>query len=59
MKMVKSKSPKKCPPVVEKKPATKGKRAKDEKQPKIYLFGVNRVRLEQMARDMQIKPGYS
>ena len=54
MKMEKCKVLKKLPPVLEKKTITKGKRAKDEKQPKIYLFGVNRVRLEQMARDMQI-----
>ncbi len=39
---------------VEKKPAAKAKKNKDEKQPVLYLFGVNRARLEQMARDMQI-----
>lgn len=32
----------------------KGKRARDEKRPKIFLFGVNRSRLEQMAREMQL-----
>jgi stage III sporulation protein SpoIIIAA len=45
---------KEMPASLEKKPPTKGKRAKDEKQPKIYLFGVNRARLEQMARDMHL-----
>ena len=54
MKMEKSRSLKKCLPALEKKPAAKGKRAKDEKQPRIYLFGVNRARLEQMAKDMQL-----
>jgi len=39
---------------LEKKTTVKGKKARDEKQTRIYLFGVNRVRLEQMARDMQI-----
>lgn len=38
----------------EKKPVLKGKKVEKEKNPKIYLFGVNRVRLEQMAKDMQI-----
>jgi stage III sporulation protein SpoIIIAA len=42
------------PASVDKKASTKGKRAKDEKQPKIYLFGVNRARLEQMARDVHL-----
>ncbi|MDD5701645.1 MAG: AAA family ATPase [Dehalococcoidales bacterium] len=45
---------KEMPASIEKKPAAKGKRAKDEKQPRIYLFGVNRARLEQMSKDMQI-----
>jgi stage III sporulation protein SpoIIIAA len=45
---------KEIPESVEKKPTVKGKRAKDEKQPRLYLFGVNRVRLEQMARDMHL-----
>jgi len=45
---------KEVPTSVETKPATKGKRAKDQKQPKLFLFGVNRVRLEQMARDMNL-----
>jgi len=38
----------------EKKSALKGRRAKDEKQPKLYLFGVNRAKLEQIAREMQL-----
>lgn len=42
------------PASFEKKPTVKGKRAKDEKQPRLYLFGVNRMRLEQMARDMHL-----
>jgi stage III sporulation protein SpoIIIAA len=42
------------PSSLEKKPVVKGKKAKDEKHPRIYLFGVNRVRLEQMAKDMQL-----
>jgi stage III sporulation protein SpoIIIAA len=45
---------KETPAAEDKKPADKGKKAGGEKQPRIYLFGVNRVRLEQMARDMQI-----
>jgi stage III sporulation protein SpoIIIAA len=42
------------PSNVDKKAVARGKKSRNEKQPKIYLFGVNRVRLEQMARDMQI-----
>ncbi len=38
----------------EKKAPAKGKKAKEEKHPKLYLFGVNRNRLEQMAKDMQL-----
>jgi stage III sporulation protein SpoIIIAA len=38
----------------EKKASPKSKKAKEEKQPKIYLFGVNRARLEQMAREMRL-----
>jgi stage III sporulation protein SpoIIIAA len=38
----------------ENKPESKGKRAREEKQPKLFLFGVNRARLEQMAKEMQI-----
>jgi stage III sporulation protein SpoIIIAA/predicted RNA-binding protein Jag len=45
---------KEMPAGTEKKPSTKGKRAKDEKQPRIYLFGVNRARLEQMAKEMHL-----
>ncbi|HSW59042.1 MAG TPA: R3H domain-containing nucleic acid-binding protein [Dehalococcoidales bacterium] len=37
----------------EKKPA-KGKKIREEKNPRLYLFGVNRARLEQMAHDMHI-----
>jgi hypothetical protein len=37
-----------------KKAAPKAKKPKEEKQPKIYLFGVNRARLEQMAREMNL-----
>jgi stage III sporulation protein SpoIIIAA len=48
------KAAKEMPAGTEKKPSTKGKRAKDEKQPKIYLFGVNRARLEQMAKEMNL-----
>jgi stage III sporulation protein SpoIIIAA len=39
---------------VEKKSTPKAKKAREEKQPRLYLFGVNRARLEQMAKDMQI-----
>jgi hypothetical protein len=45
---------KELPSSIEKKTAGKGKKTKVEKQPKIYLFGVNRARLEQMARDLKI-----
>jgi len=38
----------------EKKPAGKGKKAKVEKPPRVYLFGVNRARVEQLARDMRL-----
>jgi stage III sporulation protein SpoIIIAA len=38
----------------EKKPSAKNKKVKEEKQPKIYLFGVNRLRLEQMGREMRL-----
>ncbi len=44
---------KETPGAVEKKPG-KGKKAREEKQARIYLFGVNRARLEQMAKDMKI-----
>ena len=44
----------KAEPVVTIKKAPKGKRlVKGNKLPKLYLFGVNRGRLEQMAREMQ------
>jgi stage III sporulation protein SpoIIIAA len=39
---------------LDKRQAVKGKRVRDEKRPKLFLFGVNRSRLEQMAREMQI-----
>jgi stage III sporulation protein SpoIIIAA len=39
---------------VAKRTPVKGKKTRDEKQPRLYLFGVNRARLEQMAKDMQI-----
>ncbi len=45
---------KEMPASLEKRAEVKGKRAKDDKHPKIYLFGVNRVKLEEMAKDMQI-----
>jgi hypothetical protein len=45
---------KEIPESIERKPVPKGKRAKDEKQPRVYLFGVNRARLEQMAKEMQL-----
>ena len=45
---------KEMPTSLENKPPAKGRKAKDEKRPRIYLFGVNRVRLEQMAKDMQM-----
>jgi stage III sporulation protein SpoIIIAA len=45
---------KQTPEVEEKKTVVKGKKVEKEKNPKIYLFGVNRVRLEQMAKDMQV-----
>jgi len=38
----------------ETKPAAKPRKVKEEKQTKIYLFGVNRVRLEQTAREMHL-----
>jgi stage III sporulation protein SpoIIIAA len=45
---------KEAPADPEKKALGKGKKAREEKKPKIYLFGVNRARLEQMAKDLQI-----
>ena len=45
---------KEAPVGIEKKPAAKGKKVKEEKLPKIFLFGVNRARLEQMAKDMHL-----
>ncbi len=44
---------KEMPSGIEKK-AARGKRARDEKQPRVYLFGINRVKLEQMAREMHL-----
>jgi stage III sporulation protein SpoIIIAA len=45
---------KETPAEEEKKTTLKGKKVEKEKNPRLYLFGVNRVRLEQMARDMQV-----
>jgi stage III sporulation protein SpoIIIAA len=45
---------KEAPASAAKKTSAKGKKVKEEKQTRIYLFGVNRARLEQMAKDMQI-----
>jgi stage III sporulation protein SpoIIIAA len=45
---------KEMPAGIEKKSTIRGKKAKDEKQPKIYLFGVNRARLEQMGHEMHL-----
>jgi stage III sporulation protein SpoIIIAA len=45
---------KEAPAEEDKKTTGKRKKVKDEKQTKIYLFGVNRARLEQMAKDMKI-----
>ena len=42
------------PSLEENKPSVKNKKVEKEKHPKLYLFGVNRVRLEQMARDMRV-----
>ncbi len=36
------------------KKATKTRKVHEEKPPRLYLFGVNRARLEQMARDMHL-----
>jgi stage III sporulation protein SpoIIIAA len=44
---------KEMPSGIEKK-AVRGKKARDEKQPRVYLFGINRVKLEQMAREMHL-----
>jgi stage III sporulation protein SpoIIIAA len=40
--------------VSEKKAAARIKKPREEKQPRIYLFGVNKARLEQMAREMRL-----
>jgi stage III sporulation protein SpoIIIAA/predicted RNA-binding protein Jag len=45
---------KETPVSEEKKLSTKGKKTREEQQARLYLFGVNRVRLEQMAREMHI-----
>ena len=45
---------KESPPGEEKKTVVKGKKTREEKKPRIYLFGVNRTRLEQMAKEMQV-----
>lgn len=36
------------------KKTAKGKRATEDKPPRLYLFGVNRTRLEQMAKEMHL-----
>jgi stage III sporulation protein SpoIIIAA len=38
----------------EKKSPLKVKKVREEKQPRLYLFGVNKARLEQMAREMRL-----
>ncbi len=40
--------------VTEKKAVARTKKTREEKQPKLYLFGVNKARLEQMARDLRL-----
>jgi stage III sporulation protein SpoIIIAA len=49
------KSQKELPPA-EEKPAEVKPPARGEKPPRLYLFGVNRGRMEQIARDMQLSP---
>jgi stage III sporulation protein SpoIIIAA len=46
----------KIDPAAEEKKTTgvKSKKVEKEKHPRLYLFGVNRVRLEQMANEMQV-----
>jgi stage III sporulation protein SpoIIIAA len=44
------------PAGLEKKPPAKAKKARAEKQPRLFLFGVNRVKLEQIASDMHLSP---
>ncbi len=41
-------------PSTDKKSALKGKKGREEKNPRLFLFGVNRARLEQMAHDMHV-----
>ena len=44
-------------PITAAKKATRSKQpVKEDKLPKLYLFGVNRGRLQQMAREMQLSP---
>jgi stage III sporulation protein SpoIIIAA len=50
------KSQKELPPATEEKPARVKPLARGDKPPKLYLFGVNRGRMEQIARDMQFSP---
>jgi stage III sporulation protein SpoIIIAA len=49
------KSQKELPPATEKAARVKPP-ARGDKPPKLYLFGVNRGRMEQIARDMQLSP---
>jgi stage III sporulation protein SpoIIIAA len=42
---------------IEKKPARVKRSAKEEKHSRIYVFGVNRTRLEQIAGEMDVKIG--
>ncbi|MDP2916633.1 MAG: R3H domain-containing nucleic acid-binding protein [Dehalococcoidia bacterium] len=44
---------KEVPGAMSRKPV-KGKRAREEKKPRLYLFGVNRSRLEQATKEMQV-----
>jgi stage III sporulation protein SpoIIIAA len=49
------KSQKELPPATERAAKVKPP-ARGDKPPKLYLFGVNRGRMEQIARDMQLSP---
>jgi len=45
---------KETPPGLETKTASKAKKVKEEKKPRLYLFGVNKGRLEQIAKEMHL-----
>jgi len=45
---------KETPPGLDAKAPTKAKKGKEDKKPRLYLFGVNKGRLEQMAKEMHI-----